>query len=69
MKRNVGRTDRMIRIGVGAVLLLGALLLLQGWLQLLAGVAGLALLATGTIGYCGLYSLLGISTCPIPSKK
>jgi hypothetical protein len=53
----------------GAGLMVVAIFGLSGAMQLVALVAGLALFATGVVGYCGIYSLLGISTCPIKSKK
>ena len=32
------------------------------------GFIGLVPLATGLIGFCPLYSVLGIKTCPLPRK-
>ena len=66
MRRNVGGCDRCLRLVVGLALLpLGLLLLggLQGevW-GLVVAAAGVLLLATGLIGFCPLYVLLGIST-------
>ena len=59
MKSNVGGIDRMVRIALGFVLLvlvatgtIGA----WGWL-------GLVPLATGLLGWCPPYSMLGINTC------
>ena len=63
MKRNVGATDRIIRIVVGVVLLLLGLLspfdvALRVLILLIAGIA----LVTGLLGTCGIYALFGIST-------
>ncbi len=65
MKQNVGTIDRVARIVIGVVL--GALALtgqVTGALAIILGVAGVVLLLTGLIGFCGLYTVLGISTCP-----
>ena len=59
MKQNVGGIDRILRIVIGAVLVLLAVtghVGAWGWIGLLP-------LATGLSGWCPPYSLLGISTC------
>ena len=59
MKSNVGGMDRILRIVIGAVLVLLAVtgqVSAWGWIGLLP-------LATGLSGWCPPYSLLGISTC------
>lgn len=58
MQRNVGTIDRTIRIIVGLVLSAFAFVgPANPWFLL-----GLVPLATGLIGYCPLYALLGITT-------
>ena len=59
MTRNIGQTDRALRIIVGLVLL--ALVFVGPKTPL--GWFGIVPLLTGLTGYCLLYSLLGISTC------
>lgn len=59
MKQNVGGIDRILRIVVGLVLIgltLTGTIGAWGWLGLLP-------LATGAIGWCPPYGLLGINTC------
>jgi hypothetical protein len=59
MKSNVGGIDRILRIVVGAVLVVLAVTGQVGaW-----GWIGLLPLATGLIGWCPPYGLLGINTC------
>lgn len=62
--RNVGSTDKIIRIVAGAVL--GAWGLLGAGITtafgLIAVVAGVILLATGLINFCPIFKLLGISS-------
>ena len=63
MKTNEGNTDRIIRI-VLAVVIFGLGLAAQSWL----GLIGFIPLLTGLVGWCPLYSIFGLSTCPIKSK-
>jgi len=70
MTKNMGTTDKMIRIGIALVI---ALLywqnIISGTLALvLIGVAVIFLL-TSTVSFCPIYKILGISSCPIDSKK
>jgi hypothetical protein len=61
MSRNEGTFDRALRVILGLVLLSLVFLGPQtpwGWI-------GLVPLATGLIGWCPLYTLLGIRTCPM----
>ena len=59
MQCNVGKTDKILRIVAGlALLLLGATGVIGWW-----GLIGLVPLATGLLGWCPAYSLLGIKTC------
>jgi hypothetical protein len=62
MVANVGRTDRILRIIVG-VMLLALFFILQGPARYL-GILGLVALGTGLVSFCPLYSLLGVNTCP-----
>ena len=67
-KLNEGKTDRIIRVVLGAVLLGLALLNLSGLAQTIVMVVGVIALITGTMGFCGLYKILGISTVQINKK-
>ena len=62
MSKNVGGIDRILRIVIGAALILGYFLNGDGaysWLYLL----GIIPLATGLIGWCPPYAMLGFNTC------
>lgn len=59
MQTNVGNLERGIRVVVG----LGLLSLIFVGPQTLWGLVGLVPLATGALGYCPPYALLGINTC------
>jgi hypothetical protein len=59
---NEGKTDRTLRI-IAGIVLLGLTLVLEGNLRWL-GLIGLVPLATGILGNCPVYTLLGMNTCP-----
>lgn len=59
MKRNESGLDRGLRIAVGV----GVLSLTVIGPQTPWGLLGLVPLATGVLGLCPLYTLLGVSTC------
>ena len=64
MTKNVGGIDRVLRIVVGLALIAGFFLNTDGayrWAYLL----GIIPLATGLLSTCPLYSILGVSTCPV----
>jgi len=61
MKSNIGGIDRILRIVLGLVLIgltLNGSIGVWGWL-------GLIPLATAAIGFCPLYTVIGISSCPM----
>jgi Protein of unknown function (DUF2892) len=65
MKANVGGIDRIARIVFGLVLIaLAATGTIGAW-----GWVGLVPLATGAIGFCPLYPLIGLSTCPLKQPE
>jgi hypothetical protein len=59
MNRNVGMLDRGARVVVGLALIAWALAGGPVWAWI-----GLVPPATGAVGSCPLYSLLGFRTCP-----
>ena len=64
MKLNVGGIDRVLRIVIGLVLIGLAATGTVGWW----GWLGIVPLATGAVGWCPPYALLGWSTCSIKSE-
>ena len=63
--KNVGSTDRLLRIGSGALMSTGAWLLgIPIWAQGALTILGIAWAATGIVSRCGLYYLFGYSTHP-----
>ncbi len=59
MKTNVGSIDRILRIAIGIVLIGLAATGTVGWW----GWLGIVPFATGLIGWCPPYAILGWSTC------
>ena len=70
MIKNVGSTDRLIRLIAGVILLIIAVpslagmafIGLGGWAWLI-GLVGVVLLATGLLNFCPAYQLIGANTC------
>jgi len=62
---NVGLTDRIIRGVLGIILVASIFFISNMLLKVILGIFGLILLFTAITGFCGLYKVFGISTCPI----
>lgn len=64
MKTNQANFERVLRV------LVGLLLIALAWTGTVGvwGWIGVVPLATGLIGWCPAYTLLGINTCPVKSR-
>lgn len=64
MRRNIGTTDRNLRLALGAILIALALLagLADAW-RIAALVVGAVMILTASLRICPLYTLLGLRTC------
>ena len=63
METNEGTVDRVIRVILGSVLIIGPMQFgLSGVLAIIVMLIGLIMLITGIIGHCGLYTVIGINT-------
>ncbi len=69
IKQNEGNLDKNIRKVAGVLLIILGLTVFTGTLKIIALVLGTVILITGLIGYCALYSILGINTCNIKNDK
>ena len=65
--RNEGNLDRALRIILGVALLAGFFLNTEAPWRM-AYLIGIIPLATGLLGNCPIYSLLGLNTCPLKKK-
>ncbi|MGD9650698.1 MAG: DUF2892 domain-containing protein [Dongiaceae bacterium] len=66
MDKNVGQIDRMLRLVLG-VLIFGFFMSMPGaekWIAIL----GLLLIASGLLGQCMLYRILGFNSCKFDKK-
>jgi hypothetical protein len=63
MKKNVGLTDKWVRIIIAVVILvLYGTDLIVGTLAMILLIIGIILLFTSLIGFCPIYTLFGINT-------
>ncbi len=69
MKTNMGTFDRILRVILAIVV---AVLIYMGTLSgtaaIVLGIIAGVFLITGLVGTCGLYTLVGINTCPVKKK-
>ena len=71
MEENVGNTDKIVRIILGAILGTASIAILAGYIDYaeiysaVLGILSLILLVTGFVGKCGFYQALGINTCEV----
>lgn len=63
LTRNESTSDRIVRIALGVLLGYISLSQTTGLTQSVTLIIAGILLFTGITGFCGLYALLGISTC------
>ncbi len=62
MPINLGNLDRLIRLIIGAVLIIAGLTVFQSGAAI-AVVVGIVLVVTAAIKFCPLYRLFGLRTC------
>jgi fatty acid desaturase len=65
MKKNMGSADRIIRVLIAAVfayLYFGGVV--TGTWGLILLIAGVVFVLTSLVGFCPLYTLVGMNTCP-----
>lgn len=64
MKRNMGNTDRIIRIAIAAlVAVLYFTNVISGTVAIVLGILAGIFLVTSLLNFCPLYAIFGISTC------
>ncbi len=61
--KNMGGVDRGIRITLGIVLL-SLVVIIDGPVRFV-GLVGLVPLLTSTVGWCPIYAVFGMRTCPV----
>lgn len=68
IQKNEGRQDRVLRAILGIILIFLGIFVLTQTAQIIAFVVAGILIVTALTGYCGLYTVLGINTCPAKKK-
>lgn len=69
MKKNIGAVDKIIRLVVAALfVVLYFTNMVSGTLGIVFLVAAGLLVITTLTSFCGLYTILGIRTCPLKSE-
>lgn len=64
MNKNIGRTDKMIRLAIAAVIIvLYFTNTISGTTATVLGIVAGILLTTSLINFCPLYSIFGMNTC------
>ncbi|MCL7753054.1 DUF2892 domain-containing protein [Polaribacter sp. Z022] len=70
MKKNMGNADRIIRLIIAAIIgILYFTNTISGTLAIIFLAVAAIFTLTSIISSCPLYSIFGIKTCPIESKK
>ncbi|MCK0131758.1 DUF2892 domain-containing protein [Flavobacteriaceae bacterium F08102] len=70
MKTNMGKTDRISRFIIAAiVVILYALNIISGTLGIVLLVLAGVFILTSFISFCPLYTLFGINTCQVHKNK
>lgn len=65
MMRNVGLADRIARVVLGIGLLTVGLGVVGGTAGTVIAAASIVPFATAAVGWCPLYTILGVRTCPL----
>ena len=64
MLRNIGETEKGMRLVLGGLFVVGGLVLdLPTWGTVMLSVVGIIAVLTGTVGYCPAWTIFGINTC------
>ena len=69
MKVNEGSADRIARVVLGIFLAIVGFAVIGGTGGTILGIVGLVPLATGLVGFCPLYTMLGINTAKGSSQS
>jgi hypothetical protein len=64
MKTNVGKTDKIIRLSLGVVMIILGITIHWSFYFIAA-----ASIVTAFTGFCGIYALFGVTTCPRQKPK
>ncbi len=64
MKKNLGKTDRIVRLVLALILVILLVAnVISGTLGWILGILAVIFLVTSAVSFCPLYYVLGMSTC------
>lgn len=69
MEKNVGSTDKIVRIILGVALVVLGIVYIENIWGIIGLIVGVVLTGTALLGRCALYIPFGISTCAPEEKK
>ncbi|MBK9474850.1 MAG: DUF2892 domain-containing protein [Tetrasphaera sp.] len=67
MGKNVGNPDRIVRLVIAVLAVVGALNT-AGALSIVLWLVAAIMAVTAVVGFCPLYRLFGMNTCPIDQR-
>lgn len=67
MGKNVGNPDRIVRLVIAVLAVVGALNT-AGALSIVLWLVAAIMAVTAVVGFCPLYRLFGMSTCPVDRR-
>lgn len=65
MKKNIGTTDRIVRVLIGIALLVGIFFVYSLIVKIILFIFGAFCIYEALSGWCAFYALIGKNTCPI----
>lgn len=69
MKKNMGNSDKLIRILIAVVIAaLYYTKVIDGTVAIILMAVGIVLLLTSLLNFCPLYTILGVNTCKVSKK-
>jgi hypothetical protein len=70
MKTNLGKIDKVVRITIAAIIgLLYFTNVLTGTLGIVLLILAVIFVLTSLISFCPIYSIFGLSTCPVKTPR
>lgn len=69
LQKNEHNTDRLVRALIGVVLTAVGLLVTTGIASIVLYVLAAIMFVTALLGFCPIYKIFGLSTCPMKPKE
>ena len=66
MKKNIGTSDRIVRLILAIALFIGIFFAGNLVVQIILGALSLFTAYEALVGWCAFYALIGKNTCPLP---